>query len=38
MDAAGLSLLLSAQGWALLSALPPYDETRVMALSSRLHA
>ena len=38
MDATGLSLLLSAQGWALLSALPPYDETRVMALSSRLHA
>ena len=38
MDAAGLSLLLSDQGWALLSALPPYDETRVMAVSARLQA
>lgn len=38
MDAAGLSLLLSEQGWALLSALPPYDESQVMAISARLHA
>ena len=38
MDAAGLSLLLSEQGWALLTALPPYDEARVMALSTRLQA
>lgn len=38
MDAASLSLLLSDQGWALLSALPPYDEQRVMAVSSRLQA
>ncbi|MDC7120674.1 class I SAM-dependent methyltransferase [Cellulomonas fimi] len=38
MDAAGLTALLSPQGWALLSALPPYDEQRAMALSARLHA
>lgn len=38
MDAAALSALLSPQGWALLSALPPYDEQRAMALSARLHA
>ncbi|OJV60674.1 MAG: SAM-dependent methyltransferase [Cellulomonas sp. 73-145] len=38
MDAASLSLLLSEQGWALLTALPPYDEQRVMALSTRLQA
>ncbi len=38
MDAAALSRLLSAEGWALLSALPPYDEARAMALSKRLHA
>lgn len=38
MDAAALSRLLSAEGWALLSALPRYDETRAMALSRRLHA
>jgi hypothetical protein len=37
MDPQGLSQLLSAQGWALLSALPPYDESRALALSSRLH-
>ena len=36
MDAAGLAKLLSPDGWALLSALPPYDETRTMALSDRL--
>ncbi|WP_066582385.1 class I SAM-dependent methyltransferase [Cellulomonas timonensis] len=36
MDAAGLTKLLSPTGWALLSALPPYDERRAMALSERL--
>ncbi|GAA2719722.1 class I SAM-dependent methyltransferase [Cellulomonas aerilata] len=36
MDAAGLTKLLSPEGWALLSALPPYDEGRTMALSERL--
>ena len=38
MDAGSLSLLLSPDGWALLSALPPYDEARALALSTRLHA
>lgn len=36
MDASGLAKLLSPEGWALLSALPPYDEARAMALSERL--
>jgi hypothetical protein len=36
MDATGLAKLLSPTGWALLSALPPYDEHRAMALSERL--
>lgn len=36
MDAAALSLLLSPEGWALLGALPPYDEDRAMAVSERL--
>ena len=36
MDAAGLTKLLSPEGWALLSALPPYDERRTIALSERL--
>jgi hypothetical protein len=36
MDAAGLTKLLSPAGWALLSALPPYDEHRTIALSERL--
>ncbi len=36
VDAETLSLLLSPEGWALLSALPPYDEARAMALSERL--
>ncbi len=36
MDAAGLTKLLSPEGWALLSALPPYEEGRTMALSERL--
>lgn len=36
MDAAALTLLLSPEGWALLGALPPYDESRTLALSERL--
>ena len=36
MDADGLTQLLSPAGWALLSALPPYDESRAMALSERM--
>ena len=38
MDAGALSLLLAPDGWALLGALPPYDEERTLALSTRLHA
>ncbi|WP_129338807.1 class I SAM-dependent methyltransferase [Cellulomonas endophytica] len=38
MDADGLAQLLSPQGWALLQALPPYDDARAMALSERLRA
>lgn len=37
MDEVGLAKLLSPAGWALLSALPPYDERTAMALSERLH-
>jgi len=36
MDAAGLAQLLSPAGWGLLSALPPYDETRTLAISEGL--
>ena len=36
MDPAALSLLLSPEGWALLGALPPYDERLAMVLSERL--
>ncbi|WP_456845901.1 THUMP-like domain-containing protein [Cellulomonas sp. P5_C6] len=36
MDRDGIAQLLSPAGWALLSALPPYDESRTMALSERL--
>ncbi len=36
MDRDGIAQLLSPAGWALLSALPPYDEARAMALSERL--
>jgi len=36
MDPAALSLLLSPAGWALLGALPPYDEKLAMVLSERL--
>src|SRR5450830_1430532 len=37
MDATGLAKLMSPTGWALLSALPPYDERQTLALSERLH-
>ena len=37
MDSRALSRLLSPEGWALLGALPPYDERRAMAVSERLH-
>ncbi|VTR77911.1 class I SAM-dependent methyltransferase [Cellulomonas hominis] len=36
MDQSGLAKLLSPEGWALLSALPPYDDAQAMALSERL--
>ncbi|GEA82322.1 class I SAM-dependent methyltransferase [Cellulomonas uda] len=38
MDADGLSRLLAPEGWALLSALPPYDERLAMPLGERLRA
>lgn len=38
MDAASVSKLLSPDGWALLSSLPPYDEKQAMALATRLRA
>ncbi len=36
MDPAALSLLLSPAGWALLGALPPYDEKLALVLSERM--
>lgn len=36
MDARTLSLLLAPDGWALLGALPPYDERLALVLSERL--
>lgn len=36
MDEIGLTHVLSPQGWALLQALPPYDEALVPSLSERL--
>ncbi|ROS31455.1 class I SAM-dependent methyltransferase [Cellulomonas sp. PhB150] len=36
MDPAGLTALLAPEGWALLSALPPYDEKLAMTISQRL--
>ncbi|NUU18119.1 SAM-dependent methyltransferase [Cellulomonas humilata] len=36
MDREGIAQLLSPAGWALLSALPPYDESRTLALSERM--
>jgi hypothetical protein len=38
MDAASLTKLLSPEGWALLNALPPYDERQAMVLATRLRA
>lgn len=38
MDASALSKLLSPAGWALLGTLPPYDQSRTMAISERLRA
>jgi len=38
MDVASLTKLLSPEGWALLNALPPYDESRAMALATRLRS
>lgn len=38
MDPEALHALLSPQGWALLGALPPYDERITLALSERLRA
>ncbi|MCK0117913.1 class I SAM-dependent methyltransferase [Isoptericola sp. S6320L] len=38
MDAASLSKLLSPEGWALLNALPPYDDQQAMVLATRLRA
>jgi hypothetical protein len=38
VDPAGLSALMTPQGWRLLDALPPYDEAEVPALSERLRA
>lgn len=36
MDVAGLSSLLTPEGWRLLESLPPYDEAGVLPLSRRL--
>ncbi|GAA1974196.1 50S ribosomal protein L11 methyltransferase [Isoptericola halotolerans] len=38
MDPASLTKLLSPEGWALLNALPPYDEAQAMVLATRLRA
>lgn len=38
MDASALAKLLDPDGWALLNALPPYDEKLAMVLSERLRA
>lgn len=38
MDPDGLRLLLAPQGWALLSALPPYREAEALALGTALRA
>lgn len=37
-EAAGLAPLLTPEGWALLSSLPPYDESEALALGERLRA
>ena len=38
MDPAALTRLLEPEGWALLNALPPYDEKLALVLSDRLRA
>ena len=38
MDDAGFSALLTADGWALLEALPPYREDAALGLGERLRA
>lgn len=38
MDAASLTPLLTPEGWSLLNALPPYDETEAMVLLEGLRA
>lgn len=38
MDARGLDLLLTPDGWAFLDGLPPYDEKQALALGSALRA
>ena len=38
MDAATLTKLLSPEGWALLGALPPYDEQQALVLAAGLRA
>ncbi len=38
MDAATLTKLLSPEGWALLGALPPYDEKQSLVLAAGLRA
>ncbi|MFC5997226.1 SAM-dependent methyltransferase [Quadrisphaera sp. GCM10027208] len=38
MDLAGLSALLTPQGWELLEALPPYRQEAALHLAERLHA
>jgi hypothetical protein len=38
MDLAGLATLLTPQGWALLEALPPYDESTAIRLGEHLRA
>ncbi|MCL2467172.1 MAG: SAM-dependent methyltransferase [Micrococcales bacterium] len=37
MTPEALAALLSAQGWTLLQALPPYDERHALRVSQRLH-
>lgn len=37
-EAAGLAPLLTPEGWALLSSLPPYEESEALALGERLRA
>lgn len=36
MDLAGLSALMTPAGWALLDALPPYDDANAMSIGQRL--